>query len=171
LYVVWSFHTVHESIHYGCMENASLPPLRDPPLTIAFEMPRKKKDDSSFGPRLTAIRKARGLTQIQLAEAAGTTQRSVSYYENDAGIPPASAVIALAKALEVSADELLGLRSPRVKHVDDDAGTRRLWKRFQMMTALPEKDQRAVIRLINSLVAVGGPRQGNGGMGDRNGHA
>jgi hypothetical protein len=33
--------------------------------------------------------------------------------------------------------------------------TRRLWKRFQMMAELPEKDQRAVIRLINSLVSLG----------------
>lgn len=117
-------------------------------------MPRRKKDDSSFGPRLTAIRKARGLTQVQLAEAAGSTQRSISYYENDDGIPPAAAVIALAKALRVSTDELLGLKPPRMEHAHDDAETRRLWKRFQMVTALPEKDQRAVIRLINSLVAA-----------------
>jgi transcriptional regulator with XRE-family HTH domain len=60
-------------------------------------MPRRKKEDASFGPRLTAIRKARGLTQVDLAKAAGSTQRAISYYENDDGIPPASAVIALAK--------------------------------------------------------------------------
>jgi transcriptional regulator with XRE-family HTH domain len=59
-------------------------------------MPRKKKEDSSFGPRLTALRKARGLTQIQLAEATRTTQRSISYYENDDGVPPASIVMLLA---------------------------------------------------------------------------
>ncbi len=71
-------------------------------------MPRKKKHDESFGPRLTRIRKARGLTQVKLAEAAGTTQRAISYYENDAGVPPSSAVISLAKALEVSTDNVLG---------------------------------------------------------------
>jgi transcriptional regulator with XRE-family HTH domain len=136
------------------MKNASSSPARDFALTIADAMPRRKKDDSSFGPRLTAIRKARGLTQVQLAEAAGSTQRSISYYENDDGIPPAAAVIALAKALRVSTDELLGLKPPRMEHAHDDAETRRLWKRFQMVTALPEKDQRAVIRLINSLVAA-----------------
>ena len=43
----------------------------------AFTMPRRKKEDSSFGPRLTAIRQARGLTQVQLAQAAGSTQRSI----------------------------------------------------------------------------------------------
>ena len=47
-------------------------------------MPRKKKEDSSFGPRLATLRKARGLTQVQLAEATKTTQRSISYYENGA---------------------------------------------------------------------------------------
>jgi hypothetical protein len=36
-----------------------------------------------------------------------------------------------------------------------------------MVTALPEKDQRAVIRLINSLVAVGATRK-NGSLGERN---
>lgn len=131
---------------------------RRPPdvaLTIAPEMPRSKKEDSSFGPRLTAIRRARGLTQVQLAGLAGTTQRSISYYENDDGIPPAAAVIALARALKVSADELLGLKPPRVERVHDDPETKRLWKRFQMMTALPEKDRRAVVRLVNSLVAAG----------------
>jgi transcriptional regulator with XRE-family HTH domain len=149
------------------MPDATIPWIENSAFTIGCEMPRRKKDDSSFGPRLTAIRKARGLTQIQLAEAAGTTQRSISYYENDDGVPPASAVIALSKALKVSADELLGLKPPRLDRVNDDGETKRLWKRFQMVTALPEKDQRAVIRLINSLAAVGAMRK-NGSLGERN---
>jgi transcriptional regulator with XRE-family HTH domain len=140
-------------------------PVRDSGFTIADEMPRKKKEDSSFGPRLAALRKARGLTQVQLAEATKTTQRSISYYENDDGVPPSSIVMVLAQALHVSADELLGLKpalkaTPSVA-MDDDPETRRLWKRFQMVTQLPEKDQRAVIRLINSLAAVGLRRNGS----------
>jgi transcriptional regulator with XRE-family HTH domain len=137
----------------------------DSGFTIAHEMPRKKKKDASFGPRLTALRKARGLTQVQLAEAAGTTQRSISYYENDDGVPPSSVVVELAQALQVSADELLGLKPPpKTASIpeDGDSGTRRLWKRFQVVTQLPEKDQRAVIRLINSLAAVAAPRRAQG---------
>ena len=136
------------------MSSRSLPDTLDFAFTIASEMPRRKKEDASFGPRLTAIRKARGLTQVELAKAAGSTQRAISYYENDDGIPPASVVIALAKALKVSADVLLGLKSPKIERASDGPETRRLWKRFQMMAALPEKDQRAVIRLINSLVSL-----------------
>jgi len=123
------------------------------PLKIPLVMPRKKYGETSFGQRLVALRKARGLTQVQLARLAGTTQRAVSYYENEAGFPPAPAVIQLARALRVTTDELLGLKTPKVDHLNDDAESRRLWRRFRQMSALPDRDRRAVIRLINSLVS------------------
>ena len=132
------------------------------PLTIAVAMPRKKYGQTSFGERLQNIRKARGLTQVQLAEAARTTQRAISYYETEAGFPPAPAVIDLAKALDVTTDELLGVKPPKVERIDDGSEARRMWKRFQMVAVLPERDQTAVIRLINSLAAVrNGARHGH----------
>lgn len=149
------------------MLNEASPQPTDFASTIPSGMPRRKKEDTSFGPRLTAIRQARGMTQVQLAEATGSTQRSISYYENDDGIPPASIVPSLAKALKVSTDELLGIKPPRVEP-DEDTESKRLWKRFQMVTVLPEKDQRAVIRLINSLAAIAAPRK-NGTQGERHG--
>jgi len=66
-------------------------PAHDFGLTIADEMPRKKKEDANFKPRLPALRKARSLTQVQLADATKTSQHSISYYENDDGVPPSSA--------------------------------------------------------------------------------
>lgn len=135
---------------------------------IADAMPRNKYGETSFGERLQNIRKARGLTQVQLAEAAETTQRAISYYETEAGFPPAPAVIGLAKALHVSTDELLGLKPPKVAPAEEDPEARRQWKRFQMISTLPERDQKAVIRLINSLVAAG-PVRKNGVEGERNG--
>jgi transcriptional regulator with XRE-family HTH domain len=118
--------------------------------TIAVAMPRKKCGETSFGERLQNIRKARGMTQVQLAEAAATTQRAVSYYETEA----APAIIALAQALDITTDELLGVTPPKVERVNDDSEARRQWKRFQMISTLPERDQKAVVRLINSLVAA-----------------
>ena len=135
------------------------------PFTIADAMPRKKYADSSFGQRLQAIRKARSLTQVQLAEVAGTTQRAISYYETEAGFPPAPAVVGLAKALKVSTDELLGVKPPKVERMDDGTEARRMWKRFQVVSDLPERDQKAVIRLIHSL-AAGAPRR-SGFAGER----
>jgi transcriptional regulator with XRE-family HTH domain len=116
-------------------------------------MPRKKYGETRFGERLQAIRKARGLTQVQLAEAAGTTQRAISYYETEAGFPPAPAVIDLAQALSITTDELLGVKPPRVERVNDDSDARRMWKRFQLVSTLPERDRKAIIRLVNSLIA------------------
>jgi transcriptional regulator with XRE-family HTH domain len=121
--------------------------------TMAYAMPRKKYGETSFGERLQAIRKARVLTQVQLAEAAGTTQRAISYYETEAGFPPAPAVIDLAEALGVTTDELLGVKPPRVERVNDDSEARRMWKRFQLVASLPERDRKAIIRLVNSLIA------------------
>jgi transcriptional regulator with XRE-family HTH domain len=107
------------------------------------------------------LRKARGMTQIQLAKAAKTTQRAISYYENEAGFPPAPAVIALAGALHVTADELLGIKpqpreASKFEQVTSDPESMRLWKRFQRITLLPERDQRAFIRLIKSLTGATG---------------
>jgi len=137
--------------------------------TIADAMPRTKDSKTSFDERLHNIRKARGLTQVQLAEAAATTQRAVSYYETEAGFPPAPAVISLAKALHVTTDELLGLKPSEIPPAgEEDSEARRRWKRFQRLSILPERDQKAVIRLINSLVAAV-PIRKNGAQGERHG--
>jgi transcriptional regulator with XRE-family HTH domain len=64
---------------------------------------------------------------LQLAKTAQSTQRAISYYQTDDGVPAASAVIALAKALQVSTDELLGLRAPKIERLnEDDPETRRM---------------------------------------------
>jgi transcriptional regulator with XRE-family HTH domain len=123
--------------------------------TLPLEMPRTRKAGTDFGERLTQLRKERGLTQVQLAEALGATQRAISYYENECDCPPGPILIELARVLRVSTDELLGVKAIRgAKFVNGaDPDTRRLWKKFQQVLALPEKDRRAVIRLVNSLVA------------------
>jgi transcriptional regulator with XRE-family HTH domain len=118
-------------------------------------MPKKVPPSSAFGERLMRLRMARGLTQTQLAEMIESSQRAVSRYETIAELPPAAVLIKLAKALQVSADDLLGLKAPRrAPEPKEDPEMRRLWKRFQLVRSLPEKDQRAVIRLNNSLVSV-----------------
>jgi transcriptional regulator with XRE-family HTH domain len=95
----------------------------------------------------------RGLTQADLAELIGSTQRNVSHYETVAEYPPTDVLVKIATVLKASADELLGLKPPKQPpKPKEDPETKRLWRRFQQLLSLPEKDQRAVIRLINSLV-------------------
>jgi transcriptional regulator with XRE-family HTH domain len=115
------------------------------------------------------LRRSRGLTQTQLAEQINSSQRAISHYETVAEFPPPPVIIDLAKVLAVSTDELLGLKTPKpraaaIPALDSDA--KRLWKRFQQVMTLPEKDRRAVIRLVNSLVAAQ-HRPGNGAAARR----
>ena len=124
-------------------------------------MPRKVRPGSAFGERLAKLRAERGITQGQLAERIGSSQRAISAYETVAEYPPTVAVVEIAQALKVSADELLGLKPPpKASSTREDPEVRRLWKKFQQVLSLPEKDQRAVIRLVNSLVAGRSSRNG-----------
>ena len=115
-------------------------------------MPRKIDPASDFGKRLHRLRRERGLTQTQLADAIGSSQRAISHYETVAEYPPAPVIVELAKALKVSTDELLGAK--QIKIEKESPEIRRLWRKFQMVLALPEKDRRAIIRMINSLAAM-----------------
>ena len=77
-------------------------------------------------------------------------------------------MIDLATALRISTDELLGVQPPKIERIDDDSEARRMWKRFQAVSGLPERGQKAVIRLINSLAAVTAGASGER-RGDRHG--
>lgn len=115
-------------------------------------MPKKITPGSACGRRIVQLRMERGLTQTDLAKLIGSNQRNVSHYETIADYPPTDVLVKLAHVLKVSADELLGLKPPPPRREPtQDAETKRLWKRFQQLLSLPEKDQRAVIRLVNSL--------------------
>ena len=120
-------------------------------------MPAKKTPKTSFGQRLFALRTARGYTQVDLAKALGATQRVISYYETKGEWPTPEFLVALVRGLGVSADELLGIKPPKL--ATEELGKRKLWKRFKRMAAPPERHQRAVIRLISSLSASKGQSQ------------
>lgn len=135
--------------------------MAEPALTLGATMPRKVRAASAFGERLAELRAERGITQGQLAEMIGSSQRAISGYETVAEYPPTAVVVELAKVLKVSADELLGLKPPpKTARSKEDPEVRRLWKKFQQVLALPEKDRRAVIRLVNSLVSAKATQRG-----------
>ncbi len=52
------------------------------------------------------LRERLGMTQQELAQAAGTVQGAISYYENGTRAPSAQILPALAEALRVSIDDL-----------------------------------------------------------------
>jgi len=120
-------------------------------LKLVGAMPAKKPPSTEFGRRLTGLRQARGLTQVQLAEAINSTQRIISRLETIAEHPTVPLLMELARALKVSADELLGLKPPpKTEAPVQLPQERRLWKKLRLVARLPERDQRAVLRIIDS---------------------
>lgn len=124
--------------------------------TMVGAMPKKVEASSEAGKRLVKARRAKGMTQVQLAEAIGSSQRAISHYETMAEFPPTAVLVEISKVLGVSADYILNLKTPKAAPAQEfqDPKVKRLWKKFQQLQKLPEKDQRAVIRLINSLLSV-----------------
>lgn len=59
---------------------------------------------------LRQIRKEKGMSQTQVAEALQTTQQQYSKYEKGIHELPASRIVELCKLFSVSADWLLGLK-------------------------------------------------------------
>lgn len=62
---------------------------------------------ASLGTKIRRLRKAAGLTQIQLAERAGVSQGSITAYETGQTEPLVSVAAALARALGVTVEQLL----------------------------------------------------------------
>ena len=63
----------------------------------------------SLGKIIREERLSKNLKQEELAKIIGVTQDSISLWENDKRIPDTQYVILLCKALNISADYLLGL--------------------------------------------------------------
>jgi transcriptional regulator with XRE-family HTH domain len=89
-------------------------------------------------------------TQAELGTKVGASQRVIAYYESHEAQPPGAMLVDLAKALKVSADELLGLKPMKEKTSPKQA---RLLKRLQQVEKLPPADQRAVLKFVDALVA------------------
>lgn len=58
--------------------------------------------------RLKEVRKLRGFTQQQVADATGIERATIVRYENEQRIPPIDKIIALASFYDVSIDYLVG---------------------------------------------------------------
>lgn len=108
----------------------------------------------SFGERLQALRQARGMTQHELGGAAGSSQRMIAHYENTpTAQPPAELLAALARALHVSADSLLGIE-PLSEEVSPS--TYRLRKRLRKVEELPPDDQKTILKVVDALLETRG---------------
>lgn len=73
--------------------------------------------NESIGKRISKFRKAKNMTQEDLAGQVGVSSQAVSKWENDASCPDISLIPQLCKVLGVTTDELLTGKNNEVKLV------------------------------------------------------
>ena len=63
----------------------------------------------TFGSTVAALRRERGMTQLELAEQMGVTDKAVSKWERELSLPDTASIPRLAEVLGVSVEELMGV--------------------------------------------------------------
>jgi transcriptional regulator with XRE-family HTH domain len=109
---------------------------------------KKETTVIDFGKRLARFRKASGLTQQQLGEKVGVSKRVIAYYEGETSYPPAHLTGPLAKALNVSTDELLGLKQAKETLSPDFAS---LWRRLKVVENFSDKEKKALLQYVDII--------------------
>jgi len=104
---------------------------------------------ANFGQHLAQLRKDAGYTQKELADEIESTRRVIAYYETESAHPPANLLVDLAKALNVTTDELLGIKPIKQKAAKTD---NRLQRRIQQIEKLPTKDRRQLVQVIDTFL-------------------
>ena len=105
-------------------------------------------DDKAIGQRLREIRQGRNMTQTELAEELGINQSLISEYEQGSVRLHAPLVAGFAKALGVTADEILGLKKAKA----NGGLSRRFVRRLRKIEELPGPQQQAVLKLLDGVL-------------------
>jgi transcriptional regulator with XRE-family HTH domain len=103
-------------------------------------------DEKTIAKRLRDLRKARGLTQSEIAAQLAIPQTLLSEYERGTVRLHGAMVAALAKTLHVTTDELLGLKPLKENGSFQD---RRFFRRLQRIEQLPRRAKQTLLKTID----------------------
>ena len=121
---------------------------------------QRMHDTEEFGPRLAALRKTAGYTQVEFAAEVGISQRMVAYYESPEAHPPANLLPRMAQILNVTTDQLLGIApTKRVKKTGDS----RLERRLAQIEKLDPEERRQVMQVLDAFIERGQLRRKSAG--------
>ncbi len=122
-------------------------------------MPKSTMRDGAigFGQRLAELRKAAGFTQQELADEVGVSRRMIAYYEGQTEHPPTTLLPAIAQALKLSSDALLGLVPVAAvkKRRGAQQADSRLVRRLQAIEKLDPAQKRQVLQVLDAFIERG----------------
>jgi len=105
--------------------------------------------DKTIGQRIAYFRKKRGLTQTELAEIIGISQKLVAAYEKSYIRLYDEMIARFALALKVSADDLLGIKN---KNNNEPLPSLRVMRRFKEIDSLSESRKKAILKTLDDLI-------------------
>ena len=109
-----------------------------------------------LGARIAALRKARNITQVQLAEKLGISQQTLQSYECGRRRVPVSAMTAVAQHLEVSLDVLFDVPAKAAaKNTPAKRGPAPKWQQqIEQIATLPRAKQQVVMQMLDGLLTA-----------------
>lgn len=111
-----------------------------------------QKEAPPFGRRMAMLRRQKGLSQRELGELLGATQKTVDYYERRTLNPTLDVIQKVAEALEVSPAQLIGDHNGLMKTSRKTGPTSKVQKVFEVVSNLPRRQQEKIIHVISALV-------------------
>lgn len=99
----------------------------------------------TLGEKIKLTRSQKKLSQADLTTAAGVHQKNISKYENDGVVPSATTLKAIADALSVTTDYLLGENGATIKDTE-------LLSTFREVDNMPEKFKTSLVDVIQAYI-------------------
>jgi len=107
------------------------------------------KEAPPFGKRLSKVRRAKGLSQTELADLLGVSAKAIDYYERRARNPSVDFVSKAAEALSVSFDDLVGGADRKNQK---PGPSKKLLRQLEQIQSLPKNKQRFVSELLDTVL-------------------
>ena len=106
-----------------------------------------------LGQRIATLRKARGLTQVQLAAQMGVAQQTLAHYEAGRLRLLAGALPGLATYLAVSIEDLIGDAPKSTPRASKRGPVPRIQQQLEQVQRLPKAKQRFVSEMLDNMLA------------------
>jgi transcriptional regulator with XRE-family HTH domain len=101
------------------------------------------------GEKIAYLRKAQGLTQLQLSEKIGVSRSSIAEYERGDNRIYDEMLVRLAYTLNISIDDLLCINQ---EDLEKDQPSLRFMKRILKINTLTENEQKYILKTIDTFI-------------------
>jgi transcriptional regulator with XRE-family HTH domain len=117
------------------------------------------KDRTSLADNIIYHRKKLGLTQNALADLAGVSRRMIAYYETKPATPPIDVIAAIAKALTIKIEDLIGQKVEKKLESEFLNVDARTLKKIKQILSLPRRQRHKVYEYVDLLISKGATKK------------